>query len=70
MPKDTAVKLSALLENLLQHPLPIRLRAWDGSVADTNAASPGELIVRNRRALRRPPRPGGGPPRCAGSPVT
>jgi cyclopropane-fatty-acyl-phospholipid synthase len=63
MPKDTATKLSELLQSMLRSPLPIRLRAWDGSTADPTPASDpppagsgtasGELIVRNRRALRR-----------------
>ena len=51
MPSSTAAKLRGLLEDLLQAPLPVRLRAWDGSEAGPAAAP--VLIVRNRRALRR-----------------
>jgi cyclopropane-fatty-acyl-phospholipid synthase len=49
--ESTATKLKSLLENLLQTPIPVRLRAWDGSEAgppDTPV-----LVVRHRRALRR-----------------
>ena len=51
MPNDTAAKLKTLLENLLQTPLPVRLRAWDGS--ESGPADTPVLIIRNRRALRR-----------------
>ncbi|MFF3319183.1 class I SAM-dependent methyltransferase [Streptomyces sp. NPDC003035] len=48
---DAALRLTTLAEDLLGTPLPVRLRAWDGS-----QAGPGDgpvLIVRHRRALRR-----------------
>lgn len=48
---STAAKIMQLLENLLQAPLPVRLRAWDGSTAGPDHAP--VLVVRNRRALRR-----------------
>src|ERR1700754_4620222 len=48
---STAAKLSGLLESLLQAPLPIRLRAWDGSTVGPDDAP--TLIIRNKRALRR-----------------
>ena len=51
MPSSTAVKLRELLETLLRSPLPVRLRAWDGS--ETGPSGTPTLIVRNRRALRR-----------------
>jgi len=51
MPSATAAPLRGLLEDLLQTPLPVRLRAWDGSEAGPVDAP--VLIVRNRRALRR-----------------
>ena len=51
MPSSTAVQLRELLETLLRAPLPIRLRAWDGS--ETGPTGTPTLIVRNRRALRR-----------------
>lgn len=48
---DAALRLTRLLEQLLGVPLPVRIRAWDGS----QAGPPGApmLVVRNRRALRR-----------------
>ncbi|KOV61573.1 cyclopropane-fatty-acyl-phospholipid synthase [Streptomyces sp. AS58] len=48
---DAAPRLKGLLEQVLGHPLPVRIRAWDGS----EAGPPGApvLVVRNRRALRR-----------------
>jgi cyclopropane-fatty-acyl-phospholipid synthase len=48
-----AGRLAGVAETLLGGPLPIRLRAWDGSEA--GAAGPGVpvAVVRNRRALRR-----------------
>jgi cyclopropane-fatty-acyl-phospholipid synthase len=51
MPIDTATRLRTLLEHLLQAPLPVRLRAWDGS----ESGPPGTPVVifRHRRALRR-----------------
>jgi cyclopropane-fatty-acyl-phospholipid synthase len=48
---SVAAKLKGLLENLLQTPMPVRLRAWDGSVAGPEDAP--TLIVRHKRALRR-----------------
>src|SRR4051794_24110101 len=49
--ESTATKLKSLLENLLQTPIPVRLRAWDGSEA--GPADTPVLVVRHRRALRR-----------------
>ncbi|MER7406535.1 cyclopropane-fatty-acyl-phospholipid synthase family protein [Streptomyces sp. NPDC000070] len=48
---DAAPRLQGLFEQLLGSPLPVRIRAWDGS----QAGPPGApiLVVRNRRALRR-----------------
>ncbi|MET9257749.1 cyclopropane-fatty-acyl-phospholipid synthase family protein [Streptomyces sp. NPDC003717] len=48
---DAALRLQNLFEQLLGAPLPVRVRAWDGS----QAGPPGApvLVVRNRRALRR-----------------
>ncbi|MFE1439455.1 class I SAM-dependent methyltransferase [Streptomyces sp. NPDC058739] len=48
---DAAPRLQSLLEQVLGVPLPVRIRAWDGS----QAGPPGTpvLVVRNRRALRR-----------------
>jgi cyclopropane-fatty-acyl-phospholipid synthase len=48
---DAAPRLKNLLEQLLGVPLPVRIRAWDGS----QAGPPGApvLVVRNRRAVRR-----------------
>ena len=51
MPSSTAAQLRELLENLLQSPLPVRLRPWDGS--ETGPTGTPILIIRNRRALRR-----------------
>ena len=52
MPAESiAPKLKALLENLLQTPIPVRLRAWDGSEA--GPANTPVLVFRHRRALRR-----------------
>ena len=49
--QDAASRLKSLVEQLLGVPLPVRIRAWDGS----EAGPPGgpTLVVRNRRALRR-----------------
>jgi cyclopropane-fatty-acyl-phospholipid synthase len=49
--ESIAPKIKALLENLLQAPIPIRLRAWDGSEA--GPAETPVLVIRHRRALRR-----------------
>ncbi|MEU1037422.1 cyclopropane-fatty-acyl-phospholipid synthase family protein [Streptomyces sp. NPDC005907] len=48
---DAALRLESLFEQLLGAPLPMRMRAWDGS----EAGPPGgpTLVIRNRRALRR-----------------
>ena len=48
---NTAQRLKTLMEDLLQAPLPIRLRAWDGS--ESGPPDTPVLIIRNRRALRR-----------------
>ncbi|MFH9726735.1 class I SAM-dependent methyltransferase [Streptomyces sp. NPDC017254] len=52
---DAASRLLTLAEELLGGPLPVRLRAWDGSEAASPGVSPSGpvLIVRDRRALRR-----------------
>ncbi|WP_369235750.1 class I SAM-dependent methyltransferase [Streptomyces sp. R21] len=49
--QDAASRLKSLVEQLLGVPLPLRIRAWDGS----EAGPPGgpTFVVRNRRALRR-----------------
>jgi len=49
--ESIAPKLKTLLENLLQTPIPVRLRAWDGSEA--GPADTPVLVIRHRRALRR-----------------
>jgi len=48
---SVAARLKTLLERLLQAPIPVRLRAWDGS----ESGPPGTpvLVIRHRRALRR-----------------
>jgi cyclopropane-fatty-acyl-phospholipid synthase len=48
---DAAQRLTTLAEELLSTPLPVRIRAWDGS----EAGPPGApvLVLRDRRALRR-----------------
>jgi cyclopropane-fatty-acyl-phospholipid synthase len=48
---DAAPRLKGLVEQVLGTPLPVRIRAWDGS----QAGPPGApvLVVRDRRALRR-----------------
>ncbi|MFJ3903374.1 class I SAM-dependent methyltransferase [Streptomyces sp. NPDC090025] len=48
---DAASRLTALAEDVLGAPLPVRLRAWDGSEA--GPADGPVLILRERRALRR-----------------
>jgi cyclopropane-fatty-acyl-phospholipid synthase len=48
---DAALRLKSLAEQLLGAPLPVRLRAWDGSEAGPPDGP--TLVVRNRRALRR-----------------
>jgi cyclopropane-fatty-acyl-phospholipid synthase len=52
MPADAiAPKIRTLLENMLQTPIPVRLRAWDGSEA--GPVGTPVLVIRHRRALRR-----------------
>ncbi|MCF6526131.1 cyclopropane-fatty-acyl-phospholipid synthase family protein [Streptomyces sp. JJ36] len=48
---SAAARLHSLAERLLDAPLPLRLRAWDGS----ESGPPGTpvLVIRHRRALRR-----------------
>ncbi|MFJ4645702.1 class I SAM-dependent methyltransferase [Streptomyces bobili] len=48
---DAAPRLHALVEQLLGAPFPVRVRAWDGSLAGPPDAP--TLVVRNRRAVRR-----------------
>ncbi|MFJ9729126.1 class I SAM-dependent methyltransferase [Streptomyces sp. NPDC101209] len=48
---DAASRLKSLVEQLLGAPLPVRIRAWDGSQAGPPDAP--ALVVRNRRAVRR-----------------
>src|SRR4051812_29453474 len=48
---STASRLLDVLEGLLQTPIPVRLRAWDGSTA--GPADAPTLVIRNKRALRR-----------------
>ncbi|MFF8728256.1 class I SAM-dependent methyltransferase [Streptomyces sp. NPDC015171] len=48
---DAAQRLRSLAEQMLGAPLPVRLKAWDGSQAGPPDAP--TLVVRNRRALRR-----------------
>ncbi|GGW41163.1 cyclopropane-fatty-acyl-phospholipid synthase [Streptomyces lucensis JCM 4490] len=46
-----AHRVAALAEQVLGGPLPVRLRAWDGS--ETGTAGAPVVVVRSRRALRR-----------------
>lgn len=48
---DAAPRLAALAETLLGAPLPVRIRAWDGSEA--GPATGPTLVLNHRRALRR-----------------
>ncbi|MEV6397567.1 cyclopropane-fatty-acyl-phospholipid synthase family protein [Streptomyces sp. NPDC051907] len=48
---DAALRLSSLAEELLGGPLPVRIRAWDGS--EHGPPDAPTLVVRNRRAVRR-----------------
>ncbi|MER7468422.1 cyclopropane-fatty-acyl-phospholipid synthase family protein [Streptomyces sp. NPDC097981] len=48
---DAAPRLAALAETLLGAPLPVRIRAWDGSEAGPPAGP--TLVLNRRRALRR-----------------
>ncbi|GID32749.1 SAM-dependent methyltransferase [Paractinoplanes brasiliensis] len=50
-PTTTAAKVRHVLEAMLQTPLPVRLRTWDGSTAGPTEAP--VLVIRHRRALRR-----------------
>jgi cyclopropane-fatty-acyl-phospholipid synthase len=49
--QDAALRLKNLAEQLLGAPLPLRIRAWDGSQA--GPPNTPTLVVRHRRALRR-----------------
>ncbi|MER5535592.1 cyclopropane-fatty-acyl-phospholipid synthase family protein [Streptomyces mirabilis] len=49
--QDAALRLKSLVEQLVGAPLPIRIRAWDGSEAGPPGAP--AVVVHNRRALRR-----------------
>jgi cyclopropane-fatty-acyl-phospholipid synthase len=48
---DAAGRLTALAEQALGFPFPLRIRAWDGS--ETGPPDAPALVVRHRRALRR-----------------
>lgn len=48
---DAALRLTTLAEELLGAPLPVRIRAWDGSESGPPGAP--ALVIRHRRALRR-----------------
>ncbi|MFQ6854455.1 cyclopropane-fatty-acyl-phospholipid synthase family protein [Streptomyces sp. 35M1] len=48
---DAASRLTALAEELLAEPLPVRIRAWDGS--ESGPPDAPALVIRHRRALRR-----------------
>ncbi|MFJ7271441.1 class I SAM-dependent methyltransferase [Streptomyces sp. NPDC099050] len=48
---DAAPRLAALAETLMGAPLPVRIRAWDGSEAGPLGGP--ILVLNNRRALRR-----------------
>ncbi|MER7623662.1 cyclopropane-fatty-acyl-phospholipid synthase family protein [Streptomyces sp. NPDC126503] len=48
---DAATRLTRLAEDLLGEPLPVRVRAWDGS--ESGPADGPVLVLRDRRALRR-----------------
>ncbi|WP_431044027.1 class I SAM-dependent methyltransferase [Streptomyces sp. P1-3] len=56
---DAARRLTALAEEVLGAPLPVRIRAWDGSEAGPPTASGGDtpsvptLVLHRRRALHR-----------------
>lgn len=51
MPTPVAPQLADLVERLIGAPLPIRIRAWDGS--ESGPADSPVAIIRHRRALRR-----------------
>ncbi|MEU7066511.1 cyclopropane-fatty-acyl-phospholipid synthase family protein [Streptomyces sp. NPDC046161] len=48
---DAAPRLAALAETLLGAPVPVRIRAWDGSEAGPSTGP--TLVLHHRRALRR-----------------
>ncbi|MFD6435343.1 class I SAM-dependent methyltransferase [Streptomyces venezuelae] len=48
--QDAAQRLKTLAEQLMGAPLPVRIRAWDGS--ESGPPNTPTLVVRNRRALR------------------
>jgi cyclopropane-fatty-acyl-phospholipid synthase len=48
---DAAPRLTALAEEMLGEPFPVRVRAWDGS--ESGPPDGPVLVVRHRRALRR-----------------
>ncbi len=48
---DAVSRLNGIAEQLLEVPLPVRIRAWDGSQAGPPGAP--TLVVRHHRALRR-----------------
>lgn len=48
---EAALRLTTLAEELLGAPLPVRIRAWDGS--ESGPPDAPTLVVRHRRALRR-----------------
>ncbi|TMU94192.1 cyclopropane-fatty-acyl-phospholipid synthase family protein [Streptomyces sp. DASNCL29] len=48
---DAAGRIATLAEEVLGTPLPIRVRAWDGS--ETGPPGAPTLVIRRRRALRR-----------------
>ena len=48
---DAALRLTTLAEELLGAPLPVRIRAWDGS--ESGPPDAPTLVIRHRRALRR-----------------
>jgi cyclopropane-fatty-acyl-phospholipid synthase len=50
--KPVAPRLIELVEELLGAPLPVRVRAWDGSEAGAPEGAP-TVVIRHRRALRR-----------------
>ncbi|WP_189532413.1 SAM-dependent methyltransferase [Streptomyces roseolilacinus] len=50
---DAASRPAALAEDLWGVPLPVRIRAWDGSGAGPPGPGAPVLVIRDRRALRR-----------------
>ncbi len=53
MPNPVAPRLAGLVERMLGAPLPIRIRAWDGSEAGASGEGVPVAVLRHRRALRR-----------------